>query len=187
MQHICHQPQRAENFSEPNTFPAEGVLIGELAQLTGFNAKAIRYYESIGVLPGSARSSNGYRRYSQADVNRLNLLRRLRLLGISLGEAKGLLSETLDAACRDVQHDLLQLVNARLVALDQEMAELQRLRAELEGCKEQLSNHAVGKDEAFMLCYDQQCPACSPPPASAPIALSPIGQHLSKTKNIERS
>ncbi len=185
MQRICHQ--RVEILSESNIFPAEGVLIGELAHLTGFNAKAIRYYESIGVLPDSARSSNGYRRYSQADVNRLNLLRRLRLLGIPLAEAKGLLTETLDAACRDVQHDLLQLVNARLVVLDQEMAELQRLRAELEGCKEQLSNHAVGKDESFTLCYDQLCPACSPPSVSAPFSLSPIGQHLSKVRSSEKS
>ncbi len=185
MQRIHHQQTGV--LSESNTFPAEGVLIGELAHLTGFNAKAIRYYESIGVLPDSPRSSNGYRRYSQADVNRLNLLRRLRLLGISLAEAKGLLTETIDAACRDVQQDLLQLVNARLMTLDQEMAELQRLRAELEGCKEQLSNHTVGKDEAFMLCYDQQCPACSPPSTSAPIALSSIGQHLSRARNVERS
>lgn len=184
MQRIHHQ--QTDVLSKSNAFPAEGVLIGELAQLTGFNAKAIRYYESIGVLPDSPRSSNGYRRYSQADVNRLNLLRRLRLLGISLAEAKGLLTETLDAACREVQQDLLQLVNARLVALDQEMAELQRLRAELEGCKEQLSNHAVGKDESFTMCYDQLCPACSPPSVSTPISLSPIGQHLTKARSVER-
>ena len=117
--------QRHErNLPQGSTLSSEEVTIGELARITGFNAKAIRYYEQIGVLPPSSRGENGYRQYSQADINRLNLLRRLRLLGISLEEAKTLLSATLDAPCYEVQHDLLHLVNARLSALDQEIAEL---------------------------------------------------------------
>src|SRR5260370_29964850 len=113
---------------QQRAFPMEGVTIGELARQTGFSTKAIRYYESIGVLPSSSRGANGYRRYSQADVNRLNLLRRLRLLVISLAEAKSLLMATLDAPCRDVQQELFHLVNARLAALDQQIAELHQLR-----------------------------------------------------------
>ena len=97
---------------QSSMLPSEGVTIGELARLTGFNTKAIRYYESMGILPPSTRSENGYRRYSQADVNRLYLLRRLRLLGISLTEAKALLNATLGALCRDVQGDLLHLGGA---------------------------------------------------------------------------
>src|SRR5262249_52233201 len=107
--------------SSPTTSVKAGMTIGELSRRTGFNAKAIRYYEQIGVLPSSARSGNGYRSYSQADVNRLNLLRRLRLLGISLEEAKSLLVATLDAPCREVQDELFRLINTRLAALDQEI------------------------------------------------------------------
>jgi len=138
------------------------ITIGELSRLTGFNAKAIRYYEQIGVLPPSSRGENGYRRYRQADVTRLNLLRRLRLLGISLEEAKSLLIATIDAPCREVQHDLFHLINARLVALDREIAELHRLREEVTSYQQQLANGAMEKDEPFTTCYDQSCPACSP-------------------------
>jgi MerR family transcriptional regulator, copper efflux regulator len=152
----------------PNSPVSEEVTIGELAHLTGFNAKAIRYYEQIGVLPPSHRGENGYRRYSQADVNRLNLLRRLRLLGISLEEAKTLLSATLDAPCYEVPHDLLRLVNARLAAIDQEMAELHQLRAEVVRCQQQLVHGALEKDEPFTVCYDQTCLACSPTAAAVP-------------------
>ena len=102
----------------------EGGTIGELARRTGLSTKAIRYYESIGVLPSSPRGANGYRCYSQADVNRLNLLRRLRLLGISLAEARTLLTATLNAPCGEVQYELSHLVTARLIALDQEIAYL---------------------------------------------------------------
>lgn len=156
---IQHNEQR---FSQGSTFPSQEVTIGELARLTGLNAKAIRYYEQIGVLPPSRRGENGYRLYSQADLNRLNLLRRLRLLGISLAEAKKLLGATLDAPCYEVQHELMDLVNARLTALDQEIAELHHLREEVVRCQQQLVSGAVKKDEPFTVCYDQACPACSP-------------------------
>ncbi len=43
--------------SAPPMLPQAGMTISELARLTGFNAKAIRYYEQIGILPHSARSA----------------------------------------------------------------------------------------------------------------------------------
>jgi hypothetical protein len=52
------------------------LTIGEAARLTGIGAKTIRFYEDIGLLPPARRSANRYRRYGQADVNRLVLLRR---------------------------------------------------------------------------------------------------------------
>lgn len=160
--------------------PLEDATIGELARRTGLSTKAIRYYESIGVLPPSPRGANGYRCYSQADVNRLNLLRRLRLLGISLAEAKSLLVETLDAPCREVQHELAHLIHDRLVVLDQEIAELHHLREELTCCQQQLTTGTVEKDEPFTTCYDQACLACSPSPlpSLAPVVVLPRRLHL---------
>src|SRR6516225_9702675 len=87
----------------------EHLSIGQLAALTGIAAKNIRYYESIGLLPCPERTANGYRRYSQADVNRLTLLRRLRLLGIPLLELRPLLNDVSDALCSEVLQDLLPL------------------------------------------------------------------------------
>src|SRR5712692_7193689 len=88
----------------------ESFTISQVASLTGINAKAIRYYESIGLLPSPLRAANQYRRYSMADVNRLNLLRRIRLLGVPLSAAKSLLVGATDARCIDVQQELLTLV-----------------------------------------------------------------------------
>lgn len=59
--------------------PEQPLTIGELARRTGMSAKAIRHYESIGLLPCPLRQANGYRRYGMADVNRLLLLRHIRL------------------------------------------------------------------------------------------------------------
>jgi MerR family copper efflux transcriptional regulator len=139
----------------------DSLTIGQMAKLTGVNAKNIRYYESIGLLPGPTRSANTYRRYSLADVNRLILLRRIRFLGVPLSEAKSLLIGASDAQCADVQQELLRLVNARLVAMDQEIAELHQLRDEVEQYQRQLAHCHSDTREAFRACRDMSCLALS--------------------------
>src|SRR5579885_2290601 len=84
----------------------KGFTISQVAHLTGVKAKAIRYYESVGLLPRPARFANRYRRYGQADVNRLLLLRCIRSLGIPLAQAKQLLMEVSDPRCIDVHQEL---------------------------------------------------------------------------------
>ena len=139
----------------------EELTISRVAGLTGINAKAIRYYESIGLLPSPSRGANSYRRYSMADVNRLILLRRIRYLGVPLTEAKTLLIGATDARCVDVQQELLQLVNARLVALDQEITELQHLRDEMQIYQSKLANCHPDELEPFCTCVDLSCIAVS--------------------------
>lgn len=135
----------------------ESYRIGQIARLTGVSAKAIRYYESIGLLPRPARGDNAYRRYGRADVNRLILLRRIRLLGVPLAAAKALLMGTSDARCAEVREDLLQLVDERLRALDREIAELQGLRVAVEGYQRALADCQPGTGETFSACQDISC------------------------------
>jgi len=135
----------------------KGFIISQVARMTGVNAKAIRYYESIGLLPPPARGSNQYRRYSTADVNRLILLRRIRYLGVPLSTVESLLAGASDARCVDVQQELLHLVKARLVALDQEIAELHLLRDEMEQYQWKLEHCHPDESEPFRTCVDMSC------------------------------
>lgn len=67
----------------------EGRLtIGRLATEAGVPADTIRYYESVGLLPPPARSEAGYRLYPRAELRRLRLIRRAKLLGLSLAECE---------------------------------------------------------------------------------------------------
>lgn len=66
--------------------------IGEAAKISGVNAKLIRHYESIGIIPKASRSDAGYRTYSEADVHILSFVKRARTLGFSMKEIKRLVS-----------------------------------------------------------------------------------------------
>ncbi len=139
-----------------------GLTIGQVSQRTGIAAKTIRYYESVGLLPRPERSENHYRRYSQADVNRLLLLRRIKLLGAPLAEAKTLLAGATDARCVDAQDALLTLVDERLTALDQQIAELQALQTEIVEYRRALASCQADDITAFSDCADMRCIGAPP-------------------------
>ncbi|MGN6169289.1 MAG: MerR family transcriptional regulator [Solirubrobacteraceae bacterium] len=66
--------------------------IGEVAELTGTTPRTIRYYEEIGLLRGADRAHGKHRAYSEADVERLREIVRLKeLLGLSLEQLSQLL------------------------------------------------------------------------------------------------
>ena len=140
------------------TETAETTLtIGQIARRTGISAKTIRFYEEIGLLPRPPRGPNSYRRYSPADINRLLLLRRIRLLGLPLSSAKPLLTGASDARCGDVQRELLLLVEERLRAIDQEIAELHALRETVVGYQRALASCPPADDTSFRDCSDMRC------------------------------
>ena len=67
------------------------MYIGKLAELTGATRKAIRLYESLGLIPVPGRKGN-YRVYSGNDVVLINMIRRAQTVGFSLAELKELIA-----------------------------------------------------------------------------------------------
>src|SRR5512132_4118515 len=53
-----------------------GLLIGEVAQRSGASRKALRVYESAGILPPSRRTLSGYRLYTAESLAVLSSLPR---------------------------------------------------------------------------------------------------------------
>lgn len=146
---------------QDRTTTTEEFTIGEAARKTGVSAKTIRYYESIGLLPRPARQSNGYRRYNMADINRLMLLRHVRLLGVPLSIAKPLIEDTPHARCIEVQQELSKLVQERITTLDQEIAQLRAFRADLETYQRALEECHPDERASFSACMDMRCIAFS--------------------------
>lgn len=65
--------------------------IGELAERTELSLRTIRHYDEIGLLKPSGRSDGGFRLYTDADLERLLIIRRMKPLGFSLEEMAELL------------------------------------------------------------------------------------------------
>jgi DNA-binding transcriptional MerR regulator len=65
--------------------------IGALAERTGLSLTTIRHYDETGLLTPSARTAGNFRLYSEADYERLMVIRRMKPLGFSVEEMRQLL------------------------------------------------------------------------------------------------
>ncbi|MBV7697323.1 MerR family transcriptional regulator [Streptomyces sp. TRM70350] len=75
--------------------------IGEVAERTGLSLRTIRHYEEVGLVIPSARSKGGFRLYTDSDVERLMVIRRMKPLDFSLEEMRDLLDITDRLAATD--------------------------------------------------------------------------------------
>lgn len=65
--------------------------ISTVSSRSGVPAKTIRYYESVGLIPPARRSGNGYRQYTEMDIQTLSFVQRARGLGFSVDDVASLL------------------------------------------------------------------------------------------------
>jgi DNA-binding transcriptional MerR regulator len=70
--------------------------IGEAAERVGLSIRTIRHYEDAGLVVPSARSEGGFRLYTEPDLDRLRVIKRMKPLGFTLEEMRDLL-QVLDA------------------------------------------------------------------------------------------
>lgn len=110
--------------------------IGEAAEAVGLSLRTIRHYEEVDVVVPSGRSAGGFRLYTDADVDRLRLVKRMKPLMFSLEEIRDVLA-LLDDIDADRPEPGAGDAAARLemyAALATERCE--RLRAQLAGALE---------------------------------------------------
>lgn len=65
--------------------------IGELADRAGMSLRTIRHYDEVGLLVPSGRTPGGFRVYTEGDLERLLVIRRMKPLGFTLDEMADLL------------------------------------------------------------------------------------------------
>jgi MerR family transcriptional regulator, repressor of the yfmOP operon len=132
----------------PNPAPTDSLRIGDVARLLHTTPRTIRYYEEIGLLPEApARPSGRHRIYTEAEVERLREVMRLKhLLGVSLEELKTLL--TAEEARAEVRAQLRredvdpvrrrELLSEALGHIDHQLELVRRRAAELDKLHEEL-------------------------------------------------
>lgn len=96
--------------------------IGEVARQATVAATTLRYYEKLGLITPSARVG-GQRRYEDAVLGRLEVIRLCKSAGFTLGEIQTLFADDLPG--RPASRALAQ---AKLAEIDARMTELARAR-----------------------------------------------------------
>jgi DNA-binding transcriptional MerR regulator len=105
--------------------------IGELAERAGTTTRALRYYESRGLLP-ARRAVNGYRTYDDDDLRLLQQIRTLQDFGFDLEETRPFV-ECLRAGhpAGDSCPASLAVYRRKLTELDGIIDQLQSVRAQV--------------------------------------------------------
>jgi len=98
--------------------------VGQVAELVGVSVRTLHHYDEIGLVRPSARSSAGYRSYSDADLSRLHQVLLYRELGFPLEEIATLLD--------DPSVDALAHLRRQRALLDERIDRLHRMVAAVE-------------------------------------------------------
>uniref|UniRef100_A8M4F7 Transcriptional regulator, MerR family n=1 Tax=Salinispora arenicola (strain CNS-205) TaxID=391037 RepID=A8M4F7_SALAI len=86
-----------------------GYSVGQVAKAAGVTVRTLHHYDEIGLLSPHGRSSAGYRRYHDLDLERLQLIRYYRELGFPLDEIATILDDPASDPAEHLrrQHELL--------------------------------------------------------------------------------
>jgi MerR family transcriptional regulator, copper efflux regulator len=123
--------------------PRSGLVqIGQVAERTGLSLRTIRWYEEEGLVVPTSRTEGGFRLYSEDDVARLEVIKRMKPLGFALEEMRELLTLLADLDAGSGRRAQLldrlamfhQAATARVTALREQLAVA-------EGFADSLSEH----------------------------------------------
>lgn len=119
--------------------------IGEVAARTDLSLRSLRHWDEVGLLRPSGRTDGGYRLYTEADVDKILLIRRMKPLGFTLDQ--------MSAALRDIE--TLQQPGTPEDAT-QAQDRLTQLLAEATERREKLARHLDMADEFIALLSRQR-------------------------------
>ena len=120
--------------------------IEQVATRTGFTKRTLRYYEEVGLLLPTGRTEGNYRRYSEADVERLERIKNLRdLLGFSLADIREIMEaedergqirvaykhETDTTSKVDQLYRADELIRSQLHVIEKKLTGLEQMRTKL--------------------------------------------------------
>jgi DNA-binding transcriptional MerR regulator len=105
------------------------ITVAVLARLAGSTPDTVRYYEKVGLLPAPERSPAGYRHYRSEAVDRLRFIQGAQRLGLHLREIAELLGVRDSGVCPCGEASVL--LRQRMQEIDEQIADLSRLRATL--------------------------------------------------------
>ena len=107
---------------------APGLRIGEMAKISGFSVKTIRFYCDQGLLH-TARSEGRYRIFSSDSLAELEIIRALRSMDVPIGVLARILEVRRAGVCNCSV--LKDSIATKLLSIDSRIQELQMMKSEL--------------------------------------------------------
>lgn len=108
------------------------VTIGELSARSGVATSALRFYEALGLI-SSERTAGNQRRYPRHTLRRVAFIRAGQRVGLSLEEIGAALQNLPDGRT-PTKADWARMSRTWTARLDQQIADLHRLKDKLTGC-----------------------------------------------------
>jgi len=135
---------------ETESLEKQLLKIGELAKQTGVAVGTLRYYESLGLLEPTLRSSSGYRYYTADAARQVKFIKKAQRLNFSLQEIQQILASRRQGitACPLVQ----DLLSRKIDFLEEEIRRMSAFKAELEAYKKLWINRASDNPHSEQLC-----------------------------------
>jgi DNA-binding transcriptional MerR regulator len=124
------------------------LTVGRIAAATGLSPKAVRLYETHGLIDPPERTAAGYRTYTDDAVPVLGFIRQAQALGLSLKEIKDILD--LQRSGEQPCGLVTDLLDRHLADIDRRIADLEALRATLRQARAQADQAADRGDEALV-------------------------------------
>lgn len=130
------------------------LTIGKLAAEAGVGVETIRFYQKRGLVAEPAKTKS-YRVYREDDVARIRFIKRAQGLGFTLSEIADLieLDQDQDAECGDLQ----DRAKAKISLIDQKLADLTRMRSELERLAATCAPDQPLTECRLMGCFSGRC------------------------------
>ena len=142
----------------------DGLRISELARRVGVPTSTVRYYERIGLFPGPARSSSGYRIYDADATTRLLFITRAKRLGLSLDAITDLVGIWDGTNCGETQARVAELIADKRAEIAEQIRELEHFADQLDDVEQRLTANGTPDECAS----DLNC--CTPELDETPVA-----------------
>lgn len=126
-----------KQFSLQNQDEEPRFLIGEVAKITGASCKAIRHYESTGLIPKPARRGK-YRIYSELDIFLIHMCKHGQTVGFTLAEIKQLIDMRLQS--KSFPLDFANtLFDKKKAELQEQVQKIQATEARLDALRKEMN------------------------------------------------
>ena len=102
--------------------------IGEVAKLSEVDSKTLRFYEEKGIIKSANREENGYRYFTEENLEEIKVVKNARDLGLGLTEIKELMIGCTDGNCRHTAERNQKIIDDYINKLTERIEQMEKLK-----------------------------------------------------------